>query len=297
MTNRKFLTAFAFFLATLFAAAHADELGAIDQDVKVAFGFTLGQVVNDTASNLVTTSELGRYKVIPAEYPIGIDRIEISLTALSKRLQLLSATGKFDGAAACNQFVEEAVKQAKGRLQMRVARGKYDKSIWTATKGTTEREYWCDGSSFHFVLRDDLMNKLGSRESEDRLNSVVCDLPAAESSARPVSIEVFQERFSPLRKVTPGDLRVPLGRIATRMQTFYNRVMRRASCINDTRLGYSVVLDANGRAIDIAPLAGNAGSSTFNKMTEQEIRRERFGAVEGEGYRLVEFAMRMAVKP
>ena len=66
--------------------------------------------------------------------------------ALSKRLQLLSASGKFDGAVACNQFVEEAIKKAKGRLQMRVARGKYDKSIWTATKGTTEREYGCDGS-------------------------------------------------------------------------------------------------------------------------------------------------------
>jgi hypothetical protein len=267
------------------------EVGPLDAEMRSAFGYTLGQAVDDSAAELWPTFELDRFRVAADPYPLELDQIEIVLSARTRRVVLVSAAAVLADPQTCEQLAERLRNRMRQNLRLRFKQAKAAVGVWSAAKDSAVRQVQCADAQFKFELRDDALALVRSGESLARLETMTCDQASTPPVPRP---DWYEERYAPLRTITTKDIEAPLARIASRTQQIYNRLLPRLKCLDQGRLAYTAVLDAQGRAVVLHLLSGSVESSGFADFVRAEIQREPFGveAVDGKGYRLVSFALR-----
>lgn len=277
------------------ASLHAAVREAGPEDLKSAFGYTLGQPIDTSGPNYVTTTQLDRYQIVDLT-PTGMDRVDLVLAAGSQRLAMITAEEKFLSNGDCEKFAEDLRAKWQKSLGLSFKRLNFDANDFVAKKGTTEREAGCSDVNFHFALRDDEMRRIAAGEIESRSESIKCDTDASTHVPSVIPLEEYEEHFSPLKKIGARDVARPLNQIAARLEALYNRALIHTHCLDDIRLSFSVVIDQTGRAIEVNDVRVRSPSAALDEFAHREILKERFDAFSERGYRVVEFALHLKRK-
>jgi hypothetical protein len=200
---------------------------------------------------------------------------------------MLSASAQFKNAGECTSQAAAMRESVAAGWQLKFKPS--PDNGWYAAVGTSELDLVCVNSTLRVDVRDLSALRAQSAELQGYTTSITCDSTAG-SQAGSERAGPTLESFAPMREVSYGEARVPLERIAQRLQFFHGQLINRRRCLRQGQLRYSIVVDATGRVVD-ARLLDSSFTPSFLAVAEREIRRERFESDATPGYRQIEFAL------